>query len=401
VRRWSTWNDTVTDRDGANASALVDTVATPIPPGLPGSMIADRYVLGARIGRGGMADVYVAEDQLLGRSVAIKVFRVDATPDERRRIDGETRTLAALRNPGLVTVFDAGALPGVADESTPYLVMELITGPTLASLLRDGPLAATDAARMGRELADTLAYVHANSIVHRDVKPANILLDTEHSGSAPYTVKLADFGISRVTNGARITRHGTTVGTPNYLSPEQAQGLEISPASDIYSLGLVLIECLTGRVVYPGSGIDAAIARLRHPPVIPAGSGRQWQQLLAAMTESDPSNRPASTDAAATLAVLQDGPVHIEQISSTADTAMLSDLTPASTAVLPTAEVGIGTRRVTRLLALAAGIAVALIVIAIVALSGGGSTTTPPKPAYPTVSGQLGADLTKLEGAVP
>ena len=192
--------------------------------GQPGSVLANRYRLGRRLGRGGMADVFEAVDELLGRSVAIKTFRVDASPDDRRRIELEMQTLAALRHPGLVTVFDAGAVRGDDEASTPFLVMELISGPSLARVLEDGPIDARQTARIGADLARTLTYVHDCNVVHRDVKPANVLLDTHDTAAAPFAAKLADFGISRVMDGARLTTHGTTVGTANYLSPEQAQG---------------------------------------------------------------------------------------------------------------------------------------------------------------------------------
>jgi serine/threonine protein kinase len=257
------------------------------PVGQPGSVLANRYRLGRRIGRGGMADVFEATDELLGRSVAIKMFRVDASPDDRRRIELEMRTLAALRHPGLVTVFDAGAVVGGADASTPFLVMELITGPSLARVLEDGPVDAEQTARIGEELAKTLAYVHNSNVVHRDVKPANVLLDTHDASAAPFAAKLADFGISRVMDGARLTTHSTTVGTANYLSPEQARGHPIGPASDVYSLGLVLCECLTGELVYPGTGVDAAIARLHTPPAT------YWlRRRLAAAIDGNDQPRP-------------------------------------------------------------------------------------------------------------
>lgn len=265
------------------------------PPAGTGGLLAGRYRLEQRIGRGGMADVYRAEDELLLRSVAVKLFRFDtAGGDERRRVDDEIRTLAALRNPGLVTVFDAGtcAEPG----GTPFLVMELIDGPNLARRLADGPLTRRMTAQLGSELAATLHYVHANSIVHRDIKPANILLDDRADQPIGYTAKLTDFGIARLLDATRITMHGMTIGTANYLSPEQARGGEITPASDVYSLGLVLLECLSGCPAYPGNGMEAAAARLHYPPVIPPGLGAEWQDLLIGMTNLQPERRP---DAAA------------------------------------------------------------------------------------------------------
>ncbi|NMN95030.1 protein kinase domain-containing protein [Antrihabitans stalactiti] len=265
-----------------------------------GSVLAGRYRLGERIGRGGMADVFRADDELLHRPVAVKVFRLD-TPagQDRRRIDAEVRILAALRHPGLVTVFDAGAVDEPGGDTAPFLVMEFIDGPTLGRRLADGPLTAELTGQLGTELSTTLAYIHGNGVVHRDIKPANILLDTESAAGA---AKLTDFGIARLLDSTRITMHGMAIGTANYLSPEQATGDPAGPPADVYSLGLVLIECLTGHVAYPGSGIEAAVARLHRPPMIPTDHGPEWTRLLTAMTALSPGDRPSAADVAHTLA---------------------------------------------------------------------------------------------------
>ena len=169
-----------------------------------GSVVAGRYRLGERIGRGGMADVFRADDELLHRPVALKVFRLD-TPagQDRRRIDAEVRILAALRHPGLVTVFDAGSVDEPGGESPSYLVMELINGPTLGDRLADGPLTAEQTSQLGADLSTTLSYIHASGVVHRDIKPANILLDTEGVGEAAFSAKLTDFGIARLLDSTR------------------------------------------------------------------------------------------------------------------------------------------------------------------------------------------------------
>ena len=268
-----------------------------------GSVVAGRYRLGERIGRGGMADVFRADDELLHRPVALKAFRLD-TPagQDRRRIDAEVRILAALRHPGLVTVFDAGSVDEPGGESTPYLVMELINGPTLGDRLADGPLTAEQTSQLGADLSTTLSYIHASGVVHRDIKPANILLDTEGVGEAAFSAKLTDFGIARLLDSTRITMHGMAIGTANYLSPEQATGDGAGPPADVYSLGLVLIECLTGQVAYPGIGIEAAVARLHRPPAIPTVHGRELTQLLTAMTSLAPGDRPSAADVAQLLA---------------------------------------------------------------------------------------------------
>ncbi len=266
------------------------------------ALLAGRYRLGPRIGRGGMADVFRAEDTVLHRSVAVKVFRTDsAGPGEQRRIDTEVRMLASLSHPGLVTIFDAGT-SGDPDES-PFLIMELVTGPNLAHRLTRGPFSLEETASFGARLAGTLAYIHGRGIVHRDIKPANILFQAE-AGPASATPKLADFGIARLIDSTRITLDGTLIGTPNYLSPEQAEGQPGGTASDVYALGLVLIECLAGRPAFPGSGVEAAIARLHHPPSLPSGLDAGWSALLTAMTAREPSHRPAAADLGVHLAGL-------------------------------------------------------------------------------------------------
>ena len=372
-----------------------------------GAVLGGRYRLEQRVGRGGMADVFRARDELLHRVVAIKLFRPETGEDhDRLRFDAEMRTVAGLRNPGLVTLFDAGAGDASTDDA-PYLVMEFVDGRTLRERLADGPLPGADVARLGAELAGALSYVHGRGIVHRDVKPANILLDTS---SGPGSARLTDFGIAQLADGAHLTAHGTTVGTANYLSPEQALGQPLGPASDVYSLGLVLLEMLTGRLAYPGSGIDAAIARLHRPPDIPSTLGPAWIGLLAAMTARDPLQRP---DAAGVGSLL--GTVDTQASPPTATTAVLPAPAfpaptgpPGSTQLLPAGPTAAaGGRRRGLLVLLAAVVAAAVVLGVVLATSGGGSGGggTPPstpvaEPAYPAVGGTVGQDLRALEARV-
>ncbi|WP_032403491.1 serine/threonine-protein kinase [Rhodococcoides fascians] len=259
-------------------------------------LFAGRYRLGSVLGRGAMADVVHAEDQVLGRSVAVKIFRHGEPVDTVQRIDAEIRTLASLSHPGLVTLYDAGTAPDATGIPSPYLVMELIDGPTLNSFRRNRAMHAVHVARIGSEMAESLAYIHDRGVVHRDIKPANILIAHAPDSGTGQCAKLADFGIARIVDSDRLTEHGTTVGTAHYLSPEQATGTPAGPPTDIYTLGLVLIECLTGTMVFEGSAVAAAVARLHRDPAVPEEFGPEWHSLLTAMTSRQPEDRP---DAAA------------------------------------------------------------------------------------------------------
>ncbi|WP_347877669.1 protein kinase [Paenarthrobacter sp. MSM-2-10-13] len=251
-----------------------------------------RYQLGPVLGRGAMSAVYQATDLLLGRDVAIKIF-LPGSGDEsfRARQENEMRLLAAFDHPGLVAAFDAG-VDTRNDEERAYLVMELAEGRDLRAVLTDGPLTVPETARIGIRLAGALSQVHQHGVIHRDIKPANILV-SDDDGLAQ-TVKLADFGVALVMNDNRLTATGFTVGTAQYLSPEQAQGLGLTPASDIYSLGLVLLECLTGRAEYPGTPIETASARLHRAPQVPLELPAPLRELLEAMTDMDPGKRPTA-----------------------------------------------------------------------------------------------------------
>ena len=266
------------DREGAGSA----TGERAVGPG-------GRYGLGELLGRGGMADVYRAYDKVLGRDVAVKLLRDrTADPSERNRFVAEAKTLARLNHPNLVTILDAG----VSDDH-PYLVLEVVIGSNLSVALRhaDATMAPERVASMGAQVAAALAHCHAAGVVHRDVKPGNILL------GAGERVLLTDFGISRLLDGStHHTKTGSTIGTASYLAPEQVYGAEVTPAVDMYALGLVLLEACTGRREYTGTPVEAAVARLHRSPRIPVDLPSALASTLSALTQADPAMRPTAVD---------------------------------------------------------------------------------------------------------
>jgi serine/threonine protein kinase len=271
------------------------------PESVTAELLGGRYQLGGVIGRGGMASVYTAKDLNLGRDVALKLFTPQsADPDELRRQEAEIELLASLNHPGLVTLFDAGTDTRIPGEPRPFLTMELVDGQDLRTRIRHRPVPLDELAVIGAGVAGALAYVHSLGIIHRDIKPANILLLRVRPGE-PARPKLTDFGIARNLDATRLTTTGAMVGTAAYLSPEQARGAGLGPASDIYSLGLVLLEGIKGGIEYPGSAVESAVARLHRAPAIPDSVPAEWAQLLRAMTALDPLARPGAAELEAAL----------------------------------------------------------------------------------------------------
>jgi hypothetical protein len=323
-------------------------------------LLADRYRLLALLGRGGMADVYRARDERLGRDVAVKLFRPGSgLAEDATRWRSEVRLLARMNHPGLVAVFDAEDEPKLA---RPFIVMEFVDGVSLADRLRSGRLSPDEVATIGAQLAATLGYVHARGVVHRDIKPANALLPAPPSA---VPVKLADFGIARLLDDTRVTATGMAVGTANYLSPEQATGHPVSPAGDVYSLGLVLLECLTGQVAYAGHGVAAAVARLHRPPPVPADLGTGWAQLLTAMTAIDPRDRLTAEQVAAELDRLATSSSPHGAITA----AVVAPAGPAPTRTLPASTTDAPSRQRRLALLAAAGLVAAAAVATAIALA--------------------------------
>jgi beta-lactam-binding protein with PASTA domain len=228
-----------------------------------GSTLGGRYRLLELLGQGGMATIYRARDAQLERDVAVKLLRPEfgQDPDFLARFRDEARAAASLSHPNVVAVFDFGE-----EASGPYIVMELVVGQDLASILRDnGPLAPRQAARVASDVAKALQAAHVRGFVHRDVKPSNILIGRDGR------VKVADFGIARAIDESQLTLPGVAMGSVHYFAPEQARGESATTASDVYALGIVLFEILTGQRPFSGDGAAAvALARLTTTPPRPS-----------------------------------------------------------------------------------------------------------------------------------
>lgn len=380
----------------------VDSPPTAPSSDVPEPIVFDgRYRLDGVLGHGGMATVHRAHDILLERDVALKVFPVVHGEDELMRNRAEVRLLAALSHPALVMLYDAGAEQRADGGQQDYLVMELVAGPTLSQRLRRVPLDRAQAARVGRDLAEALAVVHAQDVIHRDIKPGNILLtgpdalESDESGGP--AVKLADFGIARLMDGTRLTKTGQTLGTVLYLSPEQARGEALAPSSDIYSLGLVLIECLTGRPAFAGTTTESAIARLISPPHIPDDIDPDLAALLTRMTLMAPDERPSADEVATALAELAspDRTLHLPAAAAPLTDAQETDALPAAPGPEKTRW------RHPRRALLSTGAALLLTAGGLlVAQQVSASDAPSDAPSYPAVQGRLGEALTELQESV-
>jgi eukaryotic-like serine/threonine-protein kinase len=258
---------------------------------IEGSIVDKRYRVLRRIGSGGMADVWLAEDTHLQRQVALKVLHSRYLQDRDfvPRFQREAEHAAGLQHPNIVAVFDRGQ-----DNGVNYIAMRYVEGPTLKELIERG-LTPEGAVALVRQVLEGARFAHRNGIVHRDLKPQNVIVDGE--GKAVVT----DFGIARA-GVSEITQTGSVMGTPQYLSPEQAQGFEVTPVSDLYSIGVILYEALTGRVPFEGeSAVAIAMKQVSETPQRPSSiNPAVWPALDAAVMralEKDPGQRFQSADA--------------------------------------------------------------------------------------------------------
>ena len=257
-----------------------------------------------------MSVVHRARDLATGDDVAVKLFSSGVTFDAQVRQLREVTLSRGLSHPAIAAVLDHSEPPaqtppgGDAGDSGPaYLVAELVDGPTLRTRITQAPLAPDQVAVLGARVAGALEYLHDHGIVHRDIKPANVLLpaDDVHPQGDLAEAKLADFGVAIRLEDTRVTVDGSVVGTATYLSPEQVGGGDITAATDIYALGLLLIECLTGQPSFTGSGVECALARLHREPAVPADVPPGLAELLQRMTAREAGQRPSAAEVGATL----------------------------------------------------------------------------------------------------
>ncbi|HVE62300.1 MAG TPA: protein kinase [Mycobacteriales bacterium] len=298
-----------------------------------GRLVADRYLLEEQVGRGGMGVVWRAQDQLLGRAVAVKEVHLQPglTDEERhgvqQRVMREARAAASLNHVGAVTVYDV-----VEDSEQAFIVMELIEAPTLADLVADrGPLPAAEVAAIGVAICDVLAVAHDRGIVHRDLKPANVLV-------ADAGVKLTDFGIATVKDDPRLTSTGIVLGSPSYIAPEQARGHQVTAATDMWGLGATLCYSVTGRPPFDRGEAIATLTAVAHDELEMDPMTGALTPVLLQLLDKDPLARPDAAQVRAELARVAAG--------AASSTMLMPAVAPATVPVSLPAEATIETPRV-------------------------------------------------------
>src|SRR5947209_8926744 len=255
----------------------------PRAPEATGSVLNSRYELHAVVGEGAFGRVYRGRDRRLDRVVAVKVIKPwwAEDPAWADAFEREARLLARVSDPGIVQVFDVGQT-----REGLYYVAEFVDGESLADRLRRRRLTAREACEIAEQLSRALSRAHSQRIVHRDVKPANVLI------SAEGRVKLGDFGVARLAEGTTGGTAGAVMGTPRYMAPEQARGHETTPATDVYSVGVVLYEMLAGAPPFTGSGIDLALSHVQDPPPpLPDAVPDELRRIVFRALAKDPRKR--------------------------------------------------------------------------------------------------------------
>src|ERR687893_1032956 len=317
-------------------------------------VLGDRYTLLETLGEGGMARVYLAHDNVLDRDVALKALREQYADDEEfvERFRREAKSAAALNHPSIVQVYDQGR----AEDDTYYMAMEYVPGGTLKDRIKtEGSLKPGEAAGIASQVAEALDVAHARGIVHRDIKPQNVLLTA--SGEA----KVADFGIARAASSKTITETNLVLGTSAYMSPEQVSGDPAGPASDLYSLGVVLYEMLTGEQPYMADDpIATAMKHLDDPPPHPRNANpavpEELDALVVKLLAKKPEDRYASAaELAVDLGRVRDGLLPLAA-GVAAGTTVPLDAAPGRTNTAPTIAAPGATRRRRRLLPLIAAV---------------------------------------------
>jgi len=269
---------------------------------LAGAVLGGRYALEEQIGNGGYGEVWRATDTVLARPVAIKLLhpRYAQRSEVLARFRAEARQAGCLSHENIAQVFDYGE---PADRQPPYLVMELVDGPSLEAVLAGSPLESSRTMDIVAQAAAGLQAAHAAGMIHRDIKPGNLLL-------APGgIVKITDFGIARTIGSAQVTASGELIGTPGYLAPERAEGDQATPASDLYSLGMVAYECLAGAAPFTGTALEVALAHRDRPlPPLPPSVSADVRAFVLRLTAKDPARRlDDAAEVAMWAGLLRDG----------------------------------------------------------------------------------------------